>query len=219
MKKLSRSFGFTLIELLVVIAIVAVLVALTFSATQSVFRKGSETASLSNMRQVGIAFLLHAGEHGYELPGRPKGPDTDKWPKVLAQYLKDVRVYAAPGDPENYLKRNVDPLDNTANNTSFIMNGYNDLGTIDDPSVDVRINRFEATSNILLLGTPKTGSRHYFMDFLEPPHGNNKDVLNLTAYGDGSNYLFADGAAKFIKAKDYDDRMWLVNKSFEIPKL
>ena len=195
------------------------LASLVFAATQGVFRQSNQTASLSNMRQVGIAFLLYAGENNYELPGRTHVPDVDKWPKVLSHYLNDVRVYAAPGDPENYLKRNVDPLDNTTNNTSFIMNGYNDLGTMDNPSVDVRINRFGATSNILLLGTPKNGSRHFFMDFLEPPHGNNKDVLNLNAYGDGSNYLFADGSAKFIRAKDYDDRLWLVDKSFVIPNL
>ncbi len=219
MKNRFQTRAFTLIELLTVISLIAVLATLIFAATQTTFRQSSQTASLSNMRQVGIAFLLYAGENNFALPGRNSGTDVSKWPRLLAGYLKDVRVYAAPGDPENYIKRSVDPLDNDTNNTSFIMNGYNDLGTMENPGVEVRINRFAATSNILLLGTPKAGSRHFYMDFLEPPHGNNRDVLNLTAYGDGSNYLFADGAAKFIRAKDYDDRLWLVDKTFEIPNL
>ena len=42
------------------------------------------------------------------------------------------------------------------------------------------------------------GMGHFFMDFAEPPHGNQKDILNLEAYGDGSNYFFADGSARFI---------------------
>ena len=99
------------------------------------------------------------------------------------------------------------------------MNGYNDRGTMSDPNVEVRLNQFQSTANTLLLGTPKAGSIHFFMDFAEPPHGNQKDILNLTAYGDGSNYFFADGSARFIAKKDYDDKLWLTDKSFEIPNL
>ena len=220
MKKPFRLRAFTLIELLTVIAIVAALATIVLPVVSAVRQRGYQTAGLSNMRQVGAALLLYAGEHDYQLPGRNRGePGQDRWPKVLARYLQDVRVYAAPGDPSNYLNRKVDPLSNTTNNTSFIMNGYNDLGTILDPNVEVRLNQFQSTSNTLLLGTPKAGSIHFYMDFAEPPHGNQKDILNLTAYGDGSNYFFADGSARFIAKKDYDDKLWLTDKSYEIPNL
>ena len=220
MKYPSRLRAFTLIELLTVIAVIAALAAIILPVVDSMRRRAQQTAGLSNMRQVGAAFLLYAGEHDYQLPGRTRGQSgQDRWPKVLAQYLQDVRVYAAPGDPQNYLNRHVDPLSNTANNTSFIMNGYNDRGTMSDPDVEVRLNQFQSTANTLLLGTPKAGSIHFFMDFAEPPHGNQKDILNLTAYGDGSNYFFADGSARFIAKKDYDDKLWLTDKSYEIPNL
>ena len=183
-------------------------------------RHGYQTGGLSNLRQVGVAFFAFAGDHDYELPGRVENANgVDRWPKVLSVYLQDVRVYAAPGDPKNYLNRKVDPLDNHTNNTSFIMNGYNDLGAFQDKSTVIRLSRVETPASTILFGTPKSGSIHFYMDFLEPPHGNNKDILDLAAYGDGSNYLFADGSARFIKMVDYKDALWLVDKSYVIPEM
>lgn len=220
---LHQKAGFTLTELLVVIVVVAILAALLMPVLGTMRQRGNQAASLSNMRQIGAVMLAYAADHDYELPGRASGEDSDdRWPKLIAPYVKDIKIYAAPGDPNNYINRHADPLSNEVNNTSFIMNGYNDLGMYSDPSMKVRINRITSPSTTLLLGTPKSGSVHFFMDFLEPPHGNQKDVLNLTAYGDGSNYLFADGSARFISAKEYnatEDKLWLVDKDYAIPTL
>lgn len=210
--------GFTLIELLVVIAIVAVLAGLLSSVAFGIFKKKDQTAGLSQMRQVGIGFLLFAQDHDFELPGRTREESVDRWPRALAKYVQDLRVYAAPGDSENWIARGVEPLDNATNNTSYIMNGYNDLGAFEDDSVVVRVNQIDRPGAVLLLGTPKTGSRHFYMDMLEGPNGNHVDVLNLQAYDGGSNYLFADGSARFIAAADYDPRMWLVNPEFALPQ-
>ncbi len=220
MKHPLRLRAFTLLELLTVIAIIAIVAALALPVFAAVQRRGQQTAGLSNIRQVGAAFLLYAGEHEFELPGRSAVVNkTDRWPKLLAQYIQDIRVYAAPGDPQNYLIRKADPVSNSRNNTSFILNGFNDLGTFENPSSIIRINRAELPSQTLLLGTPKPGSIHFFMDFLEPPHGNIKDHLDLKLYGDGSDYLFLDGSARFIAAKDYRDTLWLADKDYVIPEL
>ena len=220
MKTPHRLRAFTLLELLVVTAIIALLAAIALPVFATMQRHANRTAGLSNMRQVAIAMLSYAGEHDFELPGRESGAaGHDRWPKLIAQYVRDTKILAAPGDPANFLIRHADPLSNSTNNTSYIMNGYNDLGMLGQANMDVRINRIETPSNTLLLGTPKSGSIHFFMDFLEPPHGNNKDILNLHAYEDGSNYVFADGSARFIKEKDYNDTLWLVDKSYVIPTL
>ncbi|MCK9588185.1 MAG: H-X9-DG-CTERM domain-containing protein [Terrimicrobiaceae bacterium] len=52
------------------------------------------------------------------------------------------------------------------------------------------------------------------MDYVE---GNQYHVLNLNAYGAGSNYLFADGSTRFVSSREYDHSLWLVNKSNPIP--
>lgn len=217
MKSHYRQSGVSLIEVLAVITIIAILAALLFPMTKYVMGKNSQTAALVQMRQIGVAFTLYAGENEFRLPNRQRDGSLDKWPRLLAKYLgDDIRVYAAPGDPNNYLIRGTDPLNNSRNNTSFIMNGYNDLGGLTE-DVEVRLTRMDA-ANVILLGTPYSGSTHFYMDMLEGKTGNHIDVLNLEAYGDGSNYLFADGSARFITKNNYDPTMWLVDKSFPVPE-
>ena len=214
----SRRRAFTLIELLVVIAIVAVLAALIFPAIGTMRRNGERAAGLSNMRQLGAAFVLYASEHDMKLPS-PAQRRGDRWPKLLATYLKDVKVFAAPGTQDDFVTRNSDPLSNGTNNTSYLMNGFNDLGGFDNKGAEIPLSRIERPAETLLLGMQKRGSRHFYMDFLEPPHGNQKDRLDLKAYGDGSNYAFVDGSTRFVTEKDYRDEMWLADKSYSIPNL
>ena len=212
-----RRRAFTLLELLVVIAILAGLAIPVFGRMK---RHANQTACLSNMRQVAAAMLSYAGDNDSQLPGRVKGASgTDRWPKLIGPYVQDTAIFAAPGDPQNFLARQADPLSNSRNNTIYILNGYNDLGTFDQPNREVRISAIERPASTLLLGMPKAGNPHFFMDFLEPPHGNTKDVLNLKVYEDGSNYVFTDGSARFIKEADYRDTLWLADKSFLIPNL
>jgi len=239
----NREPAFTLIELLVVISIIAILAALLFPGIKSAMSARDEAVALSNMRQIGAAFILYAGENSYRLPNRTEaqpGDNTtpDKWPLLLSKYLSDIRVYASTFDTKNWIRRHLtqtQALSNDANNTSYIMNGYNDMGAYETPGVQLRINAFPDTTNIILLGTPNIGSRQFYMDFEETPNGNENDVLNLAAYNGGSNYLFADGSARFISKtayqaaspesgitgplETYGNWLWKVNKSYQIPAI
>ena len=242
----TRDRAFTLIELLVVIAIIGILAALLFPGLKAALAARDETVALSNMRQIGVAFILYANDNSYMLPSRATNQSTgdgstpDKWPVLLSKYLSDVRVYASSFDTQNWVIRGLttaQALSNTGNNTSFIMNGYNDLNTLDNPNVTIRLNAFPSTSTIILLGTPLNppfSTQHntqYYMDFAEAPNGNENDVLNLAAFNGGSNYLFADGSARFItkvayqapltgavnSLQNYGNSLWCVNKSYVIP--
>jgi len=213
-----RKEGYTLIELLVVIAVIGILAAMVIANWTNMKLYSQRTASLSNMRQIGVAFYSYAGDNDQRLPRRVTGTnDGNKWPKLLSDYLQDVRVYAAVGDRSNYIFQGQDPTDNTHNWTSYIMNGYNDLGAITNSAVEVRLSSLPTPASVILLGTPKSGSGHFYMDMLEGRNGNQVDVLNLTMYGKGSDYLFADGSARFLSTNEYDATMWLVDKDFQIP--
>jgi prepilin-type N-terminal cleavage/methylation domain-containing protein len=217
----SRRSAFTLIELLVVIAIIAVLATFIVASLPGFLERGRMGQSLNNLRQIGVGFQLFSNDNDFTLPGRVQS--GDKWPTLLIEYLgNDPKVYADPADDDNYLARNRDPLSNNPNNTSYIMNGYNDVGAYDDPAVSIRANVVEQPSKTILVAA-QSHTGNFYMDFVEE---NQNKVLNKRLYGDGSTYLFSDGSSRFLKeeqyngpapadttAANYGDWLWLVSKA------
>ena len=68
-KNAARPWGFTLVELLTVIAIIAVLATLLTATLGSAKRQARKTASISNLRQIAIAFDLYRDDHAQRPPG------------------------------------------------------------------------------------------------------------------------------------------------------
>ena len=66
-------FGFTLVEMAVVIVIIALVGSLGFPGYAAVKRKSSQAACASNMKQVGTAIFLFAGDNDGWLPPGPDG--------------------------------------------------------------------------------------------------------------------------------------------------
>ena len=204
--------GFTLIELLVTMTVIAVLAGLVISILPQIRLAARRTASLSNLRGIGAALFAFANDNDQKLPGRVQS--SDKWPRLLLPYVgENPKVYGEQDDMKCFLRTGADPLTNSRNNTSYILNGFNDAGAYTDESVVIRLLNVERPSMTILMAN-QSGTGNFYMDFVE---GNQYDVLNLNAYGTGSNYLFADGSARFVSSRLYDHSLWLVNKSSPIP--
>ncbi len=205
--------GFTLVELLVVIGVVALLAALAVPTYDSAVAHAHASACASNMHGLGIAFLSYAYDNQGLVPGRvTTGP---RWPSLLLPYVgNDARIFVDPGDKVAMAVPLTQIVSDTVNNSSFIFNGFNDLGAHADPDYQVSLFNVPSSASLILLGEQIPGGNNFYLDVND---GDQNNVLNKTAYFGGSNYVFADGSMRHLKASEYNDNMWLVNQAYVIP--
>ena len=106
--------AFTLIELLVVIAIIAILAAILFPVFAQAREKARQSACLSNLRQIGLAFSMYAQDYDERLPDRrdlksslpggfrpwtswpPFDPRTGWAANVLLPFTKNNQIWSCP---------------------------------------------------------------------------------------------------------------------------
>ena len=98
--------GFALIELLVVIAIIAILVAILFPVFAQTREKARQTSCLSNLKQIGLAFMQYAQDYdetynglgSYANPINGGTSNIVPYDSLIMPYMKSDKVFQCPSD-------------------------------------------------------------------------------------------------------------------------
>jgi len=94
--------GFTLIELLVVIAIIAILAAILFPVFARAREKARQSSCLSNLKQLGLAFLQYAQDYDETMvSGSGYQGNSINWQYKVAPYIKNIQIYSCPSRGES----------------------------------------------------------------------------------------------------------------------
>ncbi len=228
-----RFQAFTLIELLVVIAIIGILAAMLLPALAKAKESGKRISCTNNLRQLGMALQMYAGDNQGTFPPHVK---DSRWPdKFYNYYGKNLHVLICPSESTNW-PATTSVSNNVADYSprSYFINGWNDyffnqLGAADYATLylggtyssGIKESEILHPSDTVVLGEKSPDRMDFYMDMLA---GNGDDFSGAVAQDrhsgrgqgtrtGGSNNTYADGSARYSKfgTAFYPLNLWAVS--------
>ncbi len=197
--------GFTLIELLVVIAIIALLAAILFPVFAKAREKARQTACLSNMKQLGLAFLQYEGDYDETFPIGTNLARSTGWAFPIYTYVKSRAVYICPDD--TFVSPN-----GQATTCSYFQNIYlTGFNGTNSPIPPVTASQMTSESRTVELGEgtasqmlPTSG------DYSGMGDGFTADAITLaTGFLGGTEYTSIESVATYPPGRHSDGANWL----------
>ena len=209
MLKKTKNNGFTLIELLITISIVLILGASVLPVLSKAREISKRQVCLSNLKQIGIAFLLYVQDYDDYFPCAqdPVNTNPTYWLWMGRGWRKFVSAYIGVSNPMITSKILTCPSDKTAPNKwestsyAYSMCFYHSPEQINlmnspaftystgyiVPSIGQKANKVLHPSKKILAG-----------DWLDNHTGGE---YNWWSWNGARNYLFVDGHAEYIDVK------------------
>ena len=221
---MSRSRGFTLIELLVVIAIIAILAAILFPVFAKAREKARQASCLSNMKQIGLAFVAYVQDYDGMMPDTLMGrdlcgatasfPPCHAWPEIIDPYVKNTQVFKCPSCNFNtgagtWGYGAIREVLGYAGGLGYLAAEWAPYGNTDQTGYGQSLDGMTEPAAIIIIcdSTNYVCERDYWKrtDNIGQP-----DAATATLYGnayyvvdsrhnEGANCAFADGHAKWLK--------------------